>query len=175
MAAASSKVNKKKRKTNPNKVNQYTGPDPRQALFLSLYLDPKSETWSNAYQSCIAAGYSQEYAEVMKAQQPAWLSESLREMNRVSMIGKVDRNLHEFLDLDTNTQAMGAFGPIVDKKTKKPIMVVNAKLLAIKEKATEFVAETVGKAVYGKPDQGKAPIIPIQINNSISLDKEVYQ
>ena len=40
--------------------NQYK-PDPRQALFLKHYLDPKSPTFSNALQSALKAGYEQEY------------------------------------------------------------------------------------------------------------------
>ena len=37
--------------------------DPRQTAFLTYYLDPKSETFSNALQSGLKAGYKQEYAE----------------------------------------------------------------------------------------------------------------
>jgi len=44
---------------------QDTQPDPRQALFLAHYLNPKSDTFSNAYQSGIKAGYSEEYSKVI--------------------------------------------------------------------------------------------------------------
>ena len=36
---------------------------PQQELFLSYYTNPKSETFSNALQSGLKAGYSQEYSE----------------------------------------------------------------------------------------------------------------
>jgi hypothetical protein len=61
---------------NPNKANQYR-PDPRQSLFLSYYLDPKSKTFSNALQSALKAGYEQEYAESITAKMPTWLSNAL--------------------------------------------------------------------------------------------------
>ena len=56
-------VEKKKRNLNPNKVNEYTEPDPRQSLFLNKYLNPKSKTFGNAYQSAIDVGYKEDYAK----------------------------------------------------------------------------------------------------------------
>ena len=44
---------------------QDTQPDPRQASFLAYYLNPKSDTFSNALQSGIKAGYSEEYSKVI--------------------------------------------------------------------------------------------------------------
>lgn len=67
-------------KPNPNKVNQHTAPDPRQSLFLECYLEPSSNTFSNALQSAISAGYSQEYAENITSLMPAWLSESISDL-----------------------------------------------------------------------------------------------
>jgi len=60
-------------------ANQHT-PDPRQALFLSHYLDPSSDTFSNAMQSALLAGYSQEYAENIKSLMPQWLSDSIEDL-----------------------------------------------------------------------------------------------
>jgi hypothetical protein len=76
-------------------ANQYEV-DPRQALFLKNYLDPKSETFSNALQSGLRAGYSQEYSETLTAQMPDWLSESL---GSEKMLKKAERNLDTILDL----------------------------------------------------------------------------
>ena len=67
--------------------NQHT-PDPRQAIFLAGYLDPKSETFSNALQSALKAGYSQEYSESILNQDTNWLSESLRDEELVSRAEK---------------------------------------------------------------------------------------
>lgn len=51
--------------------------DPRQIEFLKNYLDPKSETFSNATQSALKAGYSQEYSENITSLMPKWLSENI--------------------------------------------------------------------------------------------------
>lgn len=76
--------------------NQYMV-DPRQASFLKYYLDPKSETFSNALQSALKAGYEQEYAENITHLEPNWLSEAV---GSEQMIKKAERNLNKILDLD---------------------------------------------------------------------------
>lgn len=57
---------------------------PRQQKFLAGYLDPQSPTWSNAYQSALNAGYTEEYATNITGQMPDWLSEAIRENNLVT-------------------------------------------------------------------------------------------
>ena len=79
--------------TNPEGYNQYK-PDPRQDMFLANYLDPKSETWSNAYQSAIRAGYAEEYAKNVKNHMPTWLSENLED---TALLQQAMVNLQEFL------------------------------------------------------------------------------
>lgn len=74
--------------------NQYK-PDPRQALFLSYYLDPKSKTFANAKQSAIRAGYTEEYANAILAKDLDWLSENVRYED---IIKKAERNLRNFMD-----------------------------------------------------------------------------
>lgn len=46
---------------------------PQQEAFLKAYLDPNEETWGNAYQSALKAGYSEEYAQNITGQLPKWL------------------------------------------------------------------------------------------------------
>jgi phage terminase small subunit len=75
-------------------TNQYTAPDPRQSLFLSYYLDPESETFSNALQSALKAGYSQEYSESLTSQMPKWLSESLGDL---TIVKQAETNIKSFL------------------------------------------------------------------------------
>lgn len=67
---------------------------PQQQAFLANYLDPKSDTWSNAYQSAIKAGYAEEYAKNMTGQMPNWLSENI---NDTSLLQTALNNLNEFL------------------------------------------------------------------------------
>ena len=118
-------------KTNPNGANQHII-DPRQNLFLELWLDPKSDTFSNALQSALKAGYSQEYSESLLARMPSWLSEKVSELN---MLSKAERNLNKFLDLDKNPK--------------------------IQADITKFVAERLGKKKYGKDESTQSNIINI--------------
>lgn len=108
--------------------------DPRQTKFLSLYLDPKSTTYSNALQSALKAGYAQEYAENLTGQMPNWLSENV---GKDKMLIKAERNLDEFLDLETTVITQSGF-------TK-----TNTEILKVKADVTKFVASTVGRARYG--------------------------
>lgn len=80
---------------NPYKVNQYTGPDPRQSLYISHYFDPNSETFANSLQSALKAGYSQEYAESLTSLMPNWLSERLGEED---LVHRAEKALSEALD-----------------------------------------------------------------------------
>lgn len=142
--------------------NQYVV-DPRQSLFLSKYLDTKSPTFSNALQSALAAGYSQQYAESLTSQAPDWLSERLGELHSEQMLRKAERNLDEILDLPTKVQAMGPFGPLWEGKgkSKKPIMTYAPTLIKVKNDTSQFVAERLGKKKYG--DKGN-PGVQLQIN-----------
>jgi len=116
--------------TNPNKVNQYTEPDPRQALFLKYYLDPKSKTFSNALQSGIRAGYSDEYSKTILSQELDWLSESL---NQSKMLKKAERNLDNALEIDITDKEIGDRGL----------------------KATIFVASRLGKDNWSEKSEVK--------------------
>jgi hypothetical protein len=71
--------------------------DPRQIKFLEYYLDVKSETFANALQSGLKAGYAQEYSESITSLMPKWLSERLGDMN---LVNKAERNLNKFLSDD---------------------------------------------------------------------------
>lgn len=57
-----------------NFSNQHI-PDPRQEAFKAAYYDPSSHTYSNAYQSALAVGYSESTAKDLLHNRPAWLSE----------------------------------------------------------------------------------------------------
>ncbi len=150
-------------------ANQW-GADPRQQLFISYYMDPKSATFSNALQSALKAGYAQEYAESILSLMPDWLSEKLGKIRTSGLLEKAERNLDEILDLPSKIQAIGAFGPLFKKKSKRvkekgkivtkkvdtdePIMVHATGLLKVKADVTKFVAERVGKKKYGLDTEG---------------------
>lgn len=155
------------KKNNPNGANQWQA-DPRQQLFLAYYKDPKSPTFSNALQSGLKAGFSQEYSENILSKQPDWLVEMVGVTS--PLLAKAERNLKEFLDLPNETQAMGAFGPIFIKQkikiedgtfkngkkkfktviNKIPVMKLNPDVMRVKQNSSHFIAETVGKNTYSK-------------------------
>ena len=60
-----------------SRSNQWTG-SPQQEKFLMAYLDPKSETFANAYKSAVEVGYSKDYARVlaMPSTNSLWLQEA---------------------------------------------------------------------------------------------------
>lgn len=100
---------------------QDTQPDPRQAEFLKAYLNPKSETYSNARQSALKVGYSKEYAENILSLEPAWLSENI---DTEKMVEKAMRNLMKLLDevddkrilLDTTKFVAERLGKLNEKR-----------------------------------------------------------
>lgn len=128
--------------------------DPRQSLFLAAFLDPKSDTFSNALQSGLKVGYSQEYSETITAQMPAWLSESLGDQ---SMLAKAERNLNEFLDLDITEEIITMIGPIKDPVTGEYLRKRVPKLMALKQDTSKFVAERLGRKRYGAKGETEAP------------------
>jgi hypothetical protein len=103
---------------------------PQQELFLSYYTDPKSETFSNATQSAIKAGYEQSYADNIMALLPDWLSENIGDMRRLR---KAEKNLEEVQNLEIKDPNTGRVDPqLVEKRTKVDI----------------FLAERLGKDKY---------------------------
>ena len=79
--------------------------DPRQIKFLEYYLDTKSETFGNALQSALKAGYAQEYAENLTTEMPKWLSENLGD---TKLIKKAENNLDKFLSDDNKDDKIKA-------------------------------------------------------------------
>lgn len=135
-----------KKRKNPNGANQWVV-DPRQTLFLENYLNPESETFSNALQSALKAGYSQEFSESITSQMPKWLAESLGEL---AMLSKAERNLDYYLDLDTENVGV----------TKKgdTFTFNDARLENIKADISKFIAERIGKRKYGKDEKPQGNI-----------------
>lgn len=80
--------------------------DPRQTLFLTYYLDPKSDTFSNAYQSAVKAGYSEEYSLNITALMPDWLSESIGRRKR--MLAKAEERLEHHLESEDEKISLDA-------------------------------------------------------------------
>jgi len=110
-----SQIKKQGAKTNPYGSNQYLL-DPRQKMCWDLYIDPKSKTFGNAYQSALKVGYEDGTAKQITTFD--WFIEKCRRLN---LLGKAERNLDKILDL-----------PLEDKAN----IVLDA---------SKFVAKTLGK------------------------------
>lgn len=110
-------------KSNPNKANQYVL-DPRQKLCWDFYVNPKSETFGNATQSAIKAGYEESYSDTIT--QTEWFCAKVR---RIGMLDKAEKVLDRTLTLDET-----------DDKGK-----IQPDILRIKTDVAKFVAKTQGK------------------------------
>mgnify|MGYP001617275055 CR=1 FL=1 len=140
-----------KAKTNPNKANQHI-PDPRQALFLANYLNPKSETFSKAFHSAIKAGYEESYANALMGLMPEWLYGAIK---KNEMLDKAERNLDKMLDLETKEAIITMLGPLIDEKTGQIVKKENSNLLRIKADISKFIAERIGKHIYGQDEKDR--------------------
>lgn len=120
---------------------------PKQELFLSLYTDPKSKTFSNSFNSAIEAGYTRTYADNIKSNMPDWLCDYVGDAR---LLNKAVKHLDQSFDIE-----------VVDSEGR-----VNAGVLGIQSNNARFVASTVGKKRFSTrsnllDDEGK--IIPIPI------------
>lgn len=111
----------------------------QQEAFLSYYLDPKSETWSNARQSALKAGYAENYANNITDSMPDWLLENVGDHKRLN---KAEKNLDKLLEQDDD--------------------------LKVQADITKFVAERLGKRKYSLRQEltgaeGKPLIIPSEL------------
>ena len=82
---------------NPNGANQYNS-DPRQLLCWELYANPKSESFGNAFQSAIKAGYEEATAGQITTYD--WFLDKRRRLNMLSKAEKVlDKTLEQEKDM----------------------------------------------------------------------------
>lgn len=102
---------------------------PQQEMFLSYYTNPKSETFSNAVQSALKAGYSESFANNITGIMPDWLFESIGDQKRLR---KAESNLNQVQNLE-----------IVDDTGK-----VATDILRERTKVDMFIAERLNKQKY---------------------------
>ena len=126
--------------------------DPRQVEFLKYYLDPKSDTFSDAYQSATRkeVGYSESYARTLISRELEWLSEIVKDWE---MIKKAEKRLNEALDL----------------KTKDEQGKVDGNLLKIVIDVAKFIAERLNKKKYSTKTEVEHSG---EIEETIKLDAE---
>ena len=114
---------------------------PRQLNYLTYLNDPKSETFSIAYQSAIKAGYSEEYAKVLSARELEWMSEDVSRRKRI--LNKAEKRGETLLESDDEkvaadmvkhfTKTLGkehySERQEVTGKDGQPILVIPAELI----------------------------------------------
>ncbi len=145
--------------SNPNGANQYQL-DPRQKLCWESYINPKSETFGNATQSAIKAGYEPDYADQITTVE--WFKGKLRRLN---MLSKGEKVLDETLDYIA-----------IDDKGKIDVGIARIKLDAAKVVVTTLGkdegystrVENTGKDGAELP----TPIINVYRNDGISEDSK---
>jgi hypothetical protein len=108
---------------NPMGANQYQL-DPRQKLCWEYYINPKSETFSNGYQSAMRAGYEEGYAAQITTVD--WFLDKVR---RLKLVSKGEKVLEETLEYD-----------ILNEDGKRDPAIARLKLDAAKH-----VTSTLGK------------------------------
>lgn len=110
-------------RTNPNGANQYVM-DPRQKECWELYINPKSKTFGNAYQSAKKVGYTEGTASQITTED--WFIEKLRRLN---MLGKAEKVLDKTLSYESE-----------DKRGR-----VQTDLLRIQTDVAKHITKTLGK------------------------------
>ena len=99
-------------------------PDVRRQKFWEMYTNPKSKTFSNAYQSAQRAGYSENYAAIITTK-PFFLEK----MRRMGLLNKAEKVLDKTLTMDTK-----------DVSGRE-----QADLLRIQVDAAKHITKTLGK------------------------------
>lgn len=109
--------------SNPNGANQYQL-DPRQKLCWDSYINPRSETFGNATQSAIKAGYEPDYADQITTVE--WFKGKLRKLN---MLGKAENVLDKTL----------TYNPVDDEGK------IKVDLLRVQTDVAKHITSTLGK------------------------------
>jgi hypothetical protein len=131
--------------------------DPRQKVCWEFYTNIKDkETFGNAYQSALKAGYEESFAAVITTRD--WFKEKVRRMN---LLGKAEKVLDRTLDYE----------PIDDEGK------IKTDLVRIQTDVAKFVAKTQGKdegysertELTGK--DGKELPVPIININDVPKDQ----
>ncbi len=119
--------------SNPNKANQFNL-DPRQKTCWDYYINPKSETFGNALQSALKAGYEESYSTQITATE--WFIEKVRRLN---MLGKAEKVLDKTLEEDYDYRELLVDGNPTGLKVR------DSALSKIQQDTAKFITERLGK------------------------------
>lgn len=130
--------------SNPNGANQFFL-DPRQKLCWDFYVNPKSETFGNARQSAIRAGYEEKYANQITVSY--WFVAKVRRLN---LLGKAEKVLEDMLTMpvvvvDKFNQPKEDDDGFDEDGERELVVKTEPALIKIKQDTAKFIAERQGK------------------------------
>lgn len=128
--------------SNPNGANQFFL-DPRQKLCWGYYINPKeAETFGNAFQSAIKAGYEDSYARTITDSE--WFRDKVRRLN---LFIKGERVLEEMLDMPIEKTLILDGEEDEDGEPGEQTIVkkIDPALAKVKQDTAKFVVERLGK------------------------------
>jgi len=122
--------------------------DPRQALALSFYQDPTSQTFSNMLQSLRLAGFSETYALSFNAKKVGWYLDNVK--STIELIQSAENSLKLFVNAK------------VDLNNPDDIDVAKLKL-----DASKFIAKNLASGKYGdvQNNKDKSPDVHIHLTS----------
>jgi hypothetical protein len=103
---------------------------PKQKAYLAYYNDPQSPTFSNALQSALRAGYSQQYAENLTASATRSSWKDAKTTFYEEILEKAEQNLKKIVDMP-------------EERFKE-----NAQMMKIWKDTSAFVSERIGKDTW---------------------------
>jgi phage terminase small subunit len=109
--------------------------NPQRTAFKENFLNPNSETFGNAKQSAIKAGFSPAYANAIlsKSTGNAWVEEIIRDYE---IVNKAEKVLAEMLEMATTN---------VVERGEEIVLKVDPGLVKIKQDTAKFIAERLKK------------------------------
>lgn len=116
---------------------------PQQELFLAEYTNPKSDTFGNAVQSALKAGYEENYANNITGLMPDWLFENIGDMKRLR---KAEKNLDEVQNVGIFNEAGKPDPQLIEKRTKVDMFLAE-RLNKIKYSARSELTGANGGAI----------------------------
>lgn len=130
--------------------------DPRQALCISYYKNPASETFANLQASAERAGFEKSYSRTLTAvsRMPEWVSDSL--IQDVKMVQRAERNLKKYIELDVKISG------------KKSIDIAKLQV-----DVSKFILKTLAKQKYSEDAEHTPPNVQINIVNYADKAKAV--
>ena len=120
--------------------------DPRQSRCISLYTNPKSDTFGNLYQSALKSGYEHTYCRNLSEKKPEWLTEGLS-LN-VDMIKRAEKNLVKYNTIEVKLNSK-----------------LNVDIAKLQVDVSKFILKTLARQKYSEEKEQFEPNVQINVVN----------